>query len=100
MTLYMMYNLIGWRTLQMEQQAMEAIAEQRRSQYAFSQELIDTINIKSHDLKKQLRYLKANRVAGAMHAYMQSLPMPEPSAYADAPTVEPVESSVLAEQVL
>lgn len=63
-TLYMMYNLIGWRTLQMEQEAMEAIAEQRRSQYAFSQELINTINVKSHDLKKQLRYLKANRVAG------------------------------------
>ena len=40
------------------------------------------------------------RVAGAMHAYMQSLPMPEPSAYADAPVVEPVASSVLAEQKL
>ena len=40
------------------------------------------------------------RVAEAMHAYMQSLPMPEPSAYADVPRVEPVESSVLAEQVI
>ena len=40
------------------------------------------------------------RVAEAMHAYMQSLPMPEPSAYVDVPRVEPVESSVLAEQVI
>ncbi|MBO6040021.1 MAG: FAD-dependent oxidoreductase, partial [Oscillospiraceae bacterium] len=38
------------------------------------------------------------RVAEAMHAYMQSLPMPEPSPYADAPVVEPVASSVLTEQ--
>ena len=38
------------------------------------------------------------RVAEAMHAYMQSLPLPEPSPYADAPIVEPIESSVLAEQ--
>ena len=40
------------------------------------------------------------RVAEAMHAYMQSLPMSEPSAYADAPRVEPVASSVLAEQII
>ena len=64
MTLSLMYNLIGWRTLRMEQEAMEAIAEQRRGQYAFSQELINTINIKSHDLKKQLCYLRDNRVEG------------------------------------
>ena len=38
------------------------------------------------------------RVAEAMHAYMQSLPMPEPSPYADAPVVEPVAPSVLTEQ--
>ncbi|MBR0160258.1 MAG: NAD(P)-dependent oxidoreductase [Oscillospiraceae bacterium] len=40
------------------------------------------------------------RVAEAMHAYMQSLPMPEPSVYADAPVVEPLASSVLTEQEL
>ena len=40
------------------------------------------------------------RVAEAMHAYMQTLPPPEPSAYAEAPLVEAVESSVLAEQVI
>lgn len=40
------------------------------------------------------------RVAEAMHEYMQSLPMPEPSPYANAPVVERIEPSVLAEQVL
>lgn len=60
----MMYNLLGWRTMQTEQEALAAIAEQRSGQLAFSQELINTINIKSHDLKKQLGYLKSHRVAG------------------------------------
>ena len=40
------------------------------------------------------------RVAEAMHAYMQSLPMPEPSPYANAPKVETVDASVMSEQVL
>jgi glutamate synthase (NADPH/NADH) small chain len=40
------------------------------------------------------------RVAETMHAYMQTLPMPQPSAYADVPVVEPLNSSVLAEQIL
>ena len=40
------------------------------------------------------------QVAEAMHAYMQSLPLPEASPYADAPVVEPVDSSVMAEQRL
>ena len=40
------------------------------------------------------------RVAEAMHEYMQSLPMPEPSPYADAPKVETVDASVLSEQVI
>ena len=40
------------------------------------------------------------RVAETMHAYMQALPMPEPSAYADVPVVEPLNSSVLAEQII
>jgi glutamate synthase (NADPH/NADH) small chain len=40
------------------------------------------------------------RVAETMHAYMQSLPMPEKSAYAEVPLADRVESSVLTEQVL
>ena len=40
------------------------------------------------------------RVADAMHAYMQSLPMPEPSPYANAPKVETIDASVMSEQVL
>ena len=39
-------------------------------------------------------------VAEAMHEYMQTLPMPEPSAYADVPMVDSIASSVLTEQVL
>lgn len=62
-TLYMLYNRIARHTQEMEQTAMQAIARQRSAQYAFSQELIDTINIKSHDLKKQIKYLKGTDVA-------------------------------------
>ena len=40
------------------------------------------------------------RVAETMHAYMQALPLPEPSVYADVPVVEPLSSSVLTEQIL
>ena len=40
------------------------------------------------------------RVAEAMHAYMQTLPMPEPSPYADVPVVNRETASVLAEQVI
>ena len=38
------------------------------------------------------------RVAETMHAYLQSLPMPEPSAYADAPLADGVGGDALAEQ--
>ena len=40
------------------------------------------------------------RVAEAMHEYMQSLPMPEPSPYANVPVVERPAASVLSEQVI
>ncbi len=40
------------------------------------------------------------RVAEAMHAYMQTLPPPEPSPYADVPVVNRETASVLAEQVI
>jgi len=39
-------------------------------------------------------------VAEAMHEYMQSLPMPEPSEYANVPKAEVISASVLSEQVL
>ncbi len=42
----------------------------------------------------------SKRVAEAMHAYMQSLPLPEPSAYADSPAVETISASAQAEQNL
>ena len=39
-------------------------------------------------------------VAEVMHEYMQSLPMPEPSPYAETPLAEPDAASALCEQVL
>jgi hypothetical protein len=38
-------------------------------------------------------------VAEAMHAYMQSLPLPEPSAYANVPTHTEQAAAAQAEQV-
>ena len=38
------------------------------------------------------------RVAEAMHVYMQTLPMPEPSPYANVPRVEVIEASVMSDQ--
>ena len=70
-TLYMLYNLIARYTLEMEQTAMQAIARQRSAQYVFSQELFDSINIKSHDLKKQIRYLR--REGGAREDLLAEL---------------------------
>ena len=40
------------------------------------------------------------RVAEAMHAYMQSLPMPENSCYAELPLTGQTASSALTEQIL
>jgi hypothetical protein len=56
--LYMLNNMIARRSLEREQLIMEAVARQKETQYQFSHELIDSMNIKSHDLKKQIRYLQ------------------------------------------
>ena len=40
------------------------------------------------------------RVAEAMHAYMQSLPIPESTAYPDIPVIQPVEAAAQAEQMI
>ena len=61
LTFYMLFNLIGRKSLQFERQMLETLNRQRSFQYAFSQEVIDNINIKSHDLKKQIQYLKNNK---------------------------------------
>ena len=63
MTLYMIYNIIVKKNLQIEQQKMEDIMEQRSKQYAFSQQIMDSINLKSHDLKKQIRYLEKDEIS-------------------------------------
>lgn len=58
--IYMLYNLTVRRTLEMEKIATETITKQRTIQYESSRELMQMISLKSHDLKKQLRYLKQN----------------------------------------
>ena len=42
----------------------------------------------------------SKRVAEAMHAYMQSLPLPRLTDYPDVPVVETVEAAAQAEQVI
>ena len=59
-TLYMLYNLIIRRNFEREQDMLRGLMRTRESQYHFSRELINSINVKSHDLKKQIRYLKAS----------------------------------------
>ena len=56
--LYMLNNMIARRSLEKEQLIMETVARQKEAQYQISHELIDSINIKNHDLKKQLRFLQ------------------------------------------
>ncbi len=55
---YMLHNFAFRGILYYENNVLEALSAQRSSQYEFSQELIDTINIRSHDLKKQMNYLR------------------------------------------
>lgn len=59
-TFYMIYNLVVKYNMKIEQEKMEALIKQRQQQFTFSQQIIDSINIKSHDLKKQIRYLEQN----------------------------------------
>ncbi len=58
--LCMLYNLLGKKVLEVENAALHSLSKQRSNQYAFTQELINTINIKTHDLKKQIRYFKSH----------------------------------------
>lgn len=58
--LYMLYSLVYRGVLYYERNMLQEIARQRRDQYEFSRSMIDTIDIKSHDLKKQIHYLQQN----------------------------------------
>lgn len=58
--IYMLYNLTVRRTLEMEKIAIATMSKQHMKQYESSRELMQMISVKSHDLKKQLRYLKQN----------------------------------------
>lgn len=58
LSICVLYNLTVRRTREMERVVAETMAQQRVQQYKTSRELMQMINIKSHDLKKQLRYLR------------------------------------------
>lgn len=60
--LAVLYHLTIKRTVEMERVATETMAKQHMQQYESSRELMQMINIKSHDLKKQLRYLRQDPV--------------------------------------
>ncbi len=73
-TLYMLYNLIIRRAMERERDMQRSLLRSRESQYRFSRELIDRINLKAHDLKKQLNYLKGSTVdQDAFLAEMETL---------------------------
>ena len=57
-TLYMLYNLIIRRKIEKDQDMLRNVMRLRENQYHFSRELVNSINIKSHDLKKQIHFLK------------------------------------------
>lgn len=59
---YMINTLLIRKNIEDEKRLVEAINRQRNIQYLMSRELIDNINIKSHDLKKQLKFLKSDEV--------------------------------------
>lgn len=58
--LSVLHNLVVRHALEMEKLATQTISKQLHLQYESSRELMQMINIKSHDLKKQLRYLRHN----------------------------------------
>ena len=60
----LLYSLLDTMDLKEENAALKALSRQRESQLAFSKEVVESVNIKSHDLKKQLRYLRGD---GADH---------------------------------
>lgn len=60
-TIYLIHDLLVNQVLRTEQATMEEISRQRRRQYEISQELMEAVSIKNHDLKKQLGYLKQSK---------------------------------------
>lgn len=52
------YNMLSRKEATDENKLMKSLMAQEREQYEFKKSLIDTINIKAHDLKHQVRALK------------------------------------------
>jgi len=55
---YLLYNFVFRGSLYYERNMLKFLANQRSNQYEMSKELINAVNIKSHDLKKQIKFLK------------------------------------------
>lgn len=58
LVLLLVHNLLLRKNLLAEKQIMENLAVQRSQQYDYLKSLMQSINIKSHDLKKQISYLR------------------------------------------
>ena len=55
---YLLYNFVYRGSLYYERNMLQFLTRQRSTQYEMSRELINAVNIKSHDLKKQIRFLR------------------------------------------
>jgi hypothetical protein len=58
--LYMIYNQLAKKILEEEQKVLRVINIESEKQYEKQKSLMENISIKSHDLKKQINYLRNN----------------------------------------
>jgi signal transduction histidine kinase len=58
--LYMIYNQLAKKILEEEQKVLCIINQESEKQYDIQKSLMENISIKSHDLKKQINYLRKN----------------------------------------
>ena len=73
MVLYMEYYVLRENNMRHEQELMEQIIQVSAAQQKSSQEAIDIINIKSHDLKHQIRLLESKADNADMAEYIKEI---------------------------
>jgi hypothetical protein len=71
--LYMIYNQLAKKILEEEQKVLRIINQESEKQYDVQKSLVENINIKSHDLKKQINYLKNNDKSGEYSMFLEEL---------------------------
>jgi hypothetical protein len=71
--LYMIYNQLAKKILEEEQKVLRIINQESEKQYDIQKSLVENINIKSHDLKKQINYLKNNDKSGEYSMFLEEL---------------------------